>query len=332
MSSRKRLSFMYRVLLLLATGTGLPVWSVPTWAVDQEQAKSPRALLQVAATAPQLSLTTVDNSDDYNRYLQTQLVLIKSCLVIDTALQQPAIAQLSAIKNQADPIAWLQQNLEAINVNHSEVVQVSLSLSSGASGKDQSAITNAVVSAYVQEAAGAQRKRQAERHSQLKKIKETYEKIIQERRETARRLSESVGNGEPLSSAEQKRLVRRHDILLDRRLKLRLDRAEAETLLERRKKAANRESDPVRKELAQLEDRLAILTAHERVLQDEQNQVAGEKRRVAMGSLELKMMNEELVQLEDTARRISTEVERLNIELDAAPRVRIIENAVPPKQ
>jgi polysaccharide biosynthesis transport protein len=327
MRTRKQLAWKSAVFMLVATASGLLVWSLRA-----RGAESARALLHVAAHAPKLSFATSDNSGDYNDYLQTQFALMKSRLVINTALQQPAIAQLAAIRKQPDPVAWLEQNLDMSNVKNSEVVQVSLSPRCGASGKDQAAIINAVVSAYLQEVAFVDVKRLADRHSQLKKIKQTYTEIIKERRETARKLSESVGSGGHASAVEQNSLAHRYERLLDQRVKLRLDRADAETLLERRQKAANRETDLVRKEITQLEERLAILIAQERVLQDELNQVTGKKRSAAEGSLDLKSLNDEIAQMEEAARKVGAEVESLNIELAAPPRVRIIDNAEARKQ
>jgi succinoglycan biosynthesis transport protein ExoP len=326
---RKQLAWKSSILMLVATMSGLLVWSLRTWGADPE--KGPRAFLQIGARAPGLSSTSKDNSEDYNDDLQTQFALIKSRLVINTALQQPAIAQLAAIRKQPDPIAWLKQYLDTSNVKNSKVVQVSLSPRCGASGTDQAAIINAVVRAYLEEVANVDIKRRVDRHSKLKKIKQTYREIIKERRESARKLSGSVGSDGHPSAAEQNSLAHRYERLLDQRRKLRLDRAAAETVLGRRQKAANRETDPVRKEIAQLEDRLAILTAEDKVLQDELSQAAGKKRSAVEGALDMKSLNDEIAQMEEAARKVGAEVETLNIELEAPPRVQIIDNAVPPK-
>jgi hypothetical protein len=327
---RKRLAWKSFILMLVVTMGGLLVWTLRTWGADPEN--GPRAFLQIVARAPKLSFTSRDNSGDYNDYLQTQFALIKSRLVLNVALQQPAIAHLAAIRKQPDPIEWLAQNLEISNLKHFEVARVSLSPQCGASGTDQAAIINAVVSAYMQEVASVDRKRQADRHSKLKKIKQTYAEIIKDRRESARKLSESVGSDGHKLGVEQNGLANRYERLLDQRLKLRLDRAAAETVLGRRQKAANRETDPVHKEIAQLEDRLAVLTAQDKVLQDELSQVADKKRSAVEASLEVKELNDEIAQMENAARKVGAEVESLNIELAAPPRVQIIENALPPKQ
>ena len=317
MRTRKQFASESSGIVLVVIASGLLIWVLPARSADLEPDKSPRALLQVAAHAPNVVFANGQEPEDYNRYLQTQFAMIKSRLVLNSALQQPTIAQLAAISKQPDAIAWLEQYLDVSDVKNSEIVQISFSPRSGGSARDQSAIINAVVSAYMQEVVGVETRRQEDRRSKLKKIKQSYTEILKERREHARKLSESVGSGGPLSDVEQNSLVHRYDRLLDQRLKLRLDQAEAETLLRRRQKAANRESDSVRKEIGQLEDRLAILTAREKVLHEELDQVTGKKRSLAQGTLDLKEQSEEIAQMEAAALKVGAEVEKLNIELDA---------------
>ena len=66
-------------------------------------------------------------------HFETQRVLLRSNLVLNAALKQPGVSELPSIKHRTDPIAWLQQNLEAISLKDSELLQVSLAASSGAS-------------------------------------------------------------------------------------------------------------------------------------------------------------------------------------------------------
>jgi len=354
MSIRKPIAFF--VLALIAATAGLLVVNRPALGADVEPATSPRSLLLIAIDPPRLLPAagnlrdndpftplyakylgllpaTGDHRDDGKRELETQCVLIKSRLVVSAALRQPEISQLPAIKNQPDPIAWLQQILDVINLKDTEVLQVSLSPRSGASGKDQAAIINAVVNAYMEEVVNVDLKRREDRLGKLKQIKQSYADILKERRETVRKLSSSLGRKKPLTGPEENSLLRRRDNLLAQRLKLRLDRAEAETVLARRKKAAGAETDPRRKEIAQLEDRLAVLTAHEKVLQEELEHVSRERQNAAaVQGLDLEDLKEDIAQMQDVARKVGAEVEALNIELEAPPRVRVIEEAVPPLQ
>ena len=80
-----------------------------------------------------------------------------------------------------------------------------------------------------------------------------------------RKRSESAGSGESLGGLEKDVLPRLYHDLRTRRVQLRLEQSEAETLLARRKKAEGAATDPARQEIAQLEDRLAVLIAGQKV-------------------------------------------------------------------
>jgi hypothetical protein len=117
-------------------------------------------------------------------------------------------------------------------------------------------------------------------------------------------------------------------------LKLRLEKAEVETLLARRKEAAGPLSDAVRKEIARLDDRLAVAMARQKVVDQELERVSpGSPNRqlVTRRKLDLTEMTSEIAMLEESSRKVAAEVERLNVELGAPPRALTIEDATPPK-
>jgi chromosome segregation ATPase len=201
---------------------------------------------------------------------------------------------------------------------------------SGLSGADQAAIINAVKQAYFDEVVHVEAQRRANRHEQLKGIGEKYAAILKGKRETVRKLSETVGGGEHLLDPKKDVLHRLSYDLRTRRLQLRLERAEAETLLERRKKADGSASEPARKEIAALDDRLAVLKASQTVIDEEFERLTHEMHQTAIRELELKHLKEEISLMEDTARKIGAEVEALHIEIQAPPRIRPIDDAAPP--
>ncbi len=264
-------------------------------------------------------------------YLTTQVALIKSRLVLNAALQDRGVSQLTSIKNQADPVAWLRENLVVINIRDTEILQVSLAPGSIASGSDQARILNAVVRAYINEVANVDVMRRTERHDQLKKIMQKYGENLKQRREKLRKLSSSVGRGEPLAVLEKDVLPRLYLDLRTQQVKLRIERAEAETILARRKGAPGAGNDPVRKEIAQIEERLAVLSAGQKVLDEELERVSHEMHGAADRGLDEAALKEDIAHLEDSARKVAAEVEALNVELAVPPRIRIIEDAVPPR-
>jgi len=271
-----------------------------------------------------------DSIENYQSYLKTQSVLIKSRLVLSVALGDHRVSQLLSIKDRSDPIAWLLQNLEVTNPKDTEILSVSLASRSGVSGSDQAAIINAVVQAYLDEVVNADLKRQVNRLDLLRKLEQTKQHELRERRETLRKLSFSGGEGDPTTGLEKDALPRLSRDLRTRRVKLRLERSEAETLLARRKGVPGAATDQVRsKEIAQFEDRLAVLSAGQEVLDEELERLSHEIRGAANQELDRKAMNDDIARLEEVSRKIGAEVEALNVQLQAPPRIRVIEEAAP---
>jgi hypothetical protein len=136
-----------------------------------------------------------------------------------------------------------------------------------------------------------------------------------------------------LAGLRKESLPRLYHEFRSQQVKLRLERVEAETLLARRKKAEGTATEPARKEMAQIEDRVAVAIAQEKVLDQELERVVHELR--ADGSqtlsheLSLAALKDEIAQMEEAARKVAAEVEALNLERDAPPRIRLIEEAAP---
>src|SRR5262249_10200736 len=152
--------------------------------------------------------------------------------------------------------AWLLQSLEVTKPKDTETLQISMVPGSGLSGTDQAAVINAVTKAYVDEVVNKDARQRVDRHTRLKELGVKYTNLLQEKQETKRKPAETVGGGRPISDREKDALHRLHYDLRTRRVQLRLERSEVETLLARRKNADGATTVPARKEIAQLEDRL----------------------------------------------------------------------------
>jgi chromosome segregation ATPase len=117
---------------------------------------------------------------------------------------------------------------------------------------------------------------------------------------------------------------------MTQRVQVRLERAEAETLLERRKKAAEAASDQARKEIGQIEDRLAVLNARGKVLDEETEKVRKRMIRAETDTLDLEGLKDDIAQMEASSRKVAAEIEALSVELNAPPRMRRIDDAALP--
>ena len=321
----KRFGLVSFLLAIIVAAGGYAAWkSYPAKFKAQ-------ALLQVSAQEPKLRSETVETEvgDDFKRYQLTQVALVKSQLALTAALKDRAVSAYRIIREHRDPIVWLQDNLEVEFVGGSEVMRIALS---GNDPDEVAGIVNAVKKAYMEEIVNVDIKRRADRYDKLRKLKTQYENILKERRENLRKLSEAVPTDDGLVAVEREKaeLLLSHT-LWSERLKLRLAQAEAETLLARRTEVVGAATDAVRKEIAQIEDRIAVVMARQKVLDrelEEMNRRSSIRPEVARTKLDLSQMKFEIAQLEEASRKVAAEVEKLNVELSAPPRVRVIEDAV----
>jgi uncharacterized protein involved in exopolysaccharide biosynthesis len=322
----KRLNLVSLLIAVIVTLAGYAVWK------SHFAKYRAHARLQIMQEVPRLLFRTVDNdnANEYKRYQRTQQLLVTSKLVLVSALLDGTISRYRMLREQTDPVAWLREALEVEIIGDSEVMEIALR---GDSPDEVAGLVNAVKKAYIDEIVAVETKRRADRHEQLRKIKETYQERLTERRKALRKLSQTGESDDPLRVAGLGRpeLLRlRHD-LWTQRGGLQLERAEAETLLVRRRKSAGAETDSVGKEIAQLEDQLAALTAQEKVLNDQLKETADEIWKSANQELALEPLKAEIAVMEETYRKVVAEVEARTIELGVPPRVRLIEDAVVPR-
>ena len=90
--------------------------------------------------------------------------------MLNAALQDKEVSKYRMVREQIDPIAWLQENLKVEFIAGSEVMEISLS---GDDPHELAGIVNAVKKAYMEEVVNVDTKQRTDRHDQLKKIKET---------------------------------------------------------------------------------------------------------------------------------------------------------------
>lgn len=331
MRTRRPFVLVSSLLAAIAGGGGLFNGNLRSLGADQEPRERPHALIQVVRHAPRILSPTVEAPSDSTRDLQTQAALIKSRRVLQAALRDPKLRQAASIKSQTNPTTWLRRFVDVTNPKDTGILQIALAPGSGASDADQAAIVNAVKQAYFDEVVNADARLRAERHTMLKTIYDRYKENLGQRREVLHKLSWAVGRDEVLRIAQKEALPRLYRDLRAERMKLRLERAEAETLLARRKKGEGATTDRVRQEMARLEDRLAIVAAREKALDEELKRMTRELREdesdTVRNTLELKELQEEIGHMEAAARQIAAEMEKFQIEFAAPPRIRVIEDA-----
>jgi polysaccharide biosynthesis transport protein len=76
---------------------------------------------------------------------------------------------------------------------------------------------------------------------------------------------------------------------------------------------------------------LAMLNELEQSLQAKLKTVSEVNQSYTVETMDLKAIQDDVAQMEQAAAKVATEVESLNVELEAPPRIRIVEDAVPPR-
>ncbi|MGO9462947.1 MAG: polysaccharide biosynthesis tyrosine autokinase [Isosphaeraceae bacterium] len=384
-----------------------------------------QARLQLKAQAPKILFQTVDTDsaalDDYRRYQTTQMALVKSQLALSAALRDGEVGKCPLIRNEVDPIGWLVENLKVEFIQASELMEISLS---GDDPQQLAIIVNAVKKAYIEEVVNVDLKMRTARFDQLTKLKQKYTEMLAERRETLRKLAQTIGSDDKQTIAYGQQIAMEHqqhvrnELLaiqsqkrrLQAQLKVRSQRpeesseeipaqsisdAEIDEWIEHepsianlaakrahqeealntaiaRARASSRRpaADPslrhLRQDMAATEKLLNSKRAELRptairelkqkevtvavarnggvaaeqellILDDIEQQLKSQLKSVSEGNqtltkhtLDLQSIQDDVAQMQQSALRVGAEVEALNVELGAPPRIRTIEDAVPP--
>lgn len=123
-------------------------------------------------------------------FLNTQIELLRSPLVLSAVAQQPEVARLRSVREQGDLVAWLGKQLRIRPVGESELLKVSLATPR----PDESAqLINAVVATYFKLRSADE----SERHEQiLRLLEEERDRRVRELaalRASLQRLTEQAG-------------------------------------------------------------------------------------------------------------------------------------------
>jgi hypothetical protein len=291
-----------------------------------------RALLHVNSSEPYILFPPDRPSNpsrtDFATFQRTQEALIKSRLVLGAAIRRLEYGTPDVIKREADPMGWLAKNVRADFDLGPEILRVSLRDTEPTGAV---VVVNAVVDAYLDEVVGIETKHKRDRFEFLKQNWARYQESLREKRRELRRLGEAVGT-EAEGAASGRDRLRAEQLSACRRelLRVRLERAASETRLARRK-AAKEPGDEARKAIDSLEEGVAVLDAQEKVLKEEEARLVVEPRASNRARLDLNAIRQEIAAGEAVAGRIGAEIEVLNVELQAPPRVRLLERAEVPR-
>ena len=145
--------------------------------------------LRVAKNRPKI-MYDVQDEPHYLNDRNAQVTLIRSHLVLDTALQQPGIAQLSFLKDEKDRTGWLIKNLDVKFVGDSEILQIAIT---GEHPEELVQILLAVRAAYMDQVVSVDRDMDMRRRMTLEQAYKNMGKLVERKDIQVRNLQEQLG-------------------------------------------------------------------------------------------------------------------------------------------
>jgi len=132
--------------------------------------------------------------DAFEIYKNTQAQLLKSRFVLTAALRKPEVAKLQSVRQQGDPIRWLQNQLQVSFPGDAEIMKVSLA---GEEPKESVPLLNAIVDAYLGEVVDVERKRRNDRLNELDDVYDEKCQQVRRKMNEFRTLADNLGTGSP---------------------------------------------------------------------------------------------------------------------------------------
>lgn len=126
--------------LVLSVAAGAAVWLLHVPKFESF------AIIQIEAETPFVAFEVGKFSKDSERYIQTQIELLKGPVVLNPVLNRPEVASIAGIKSAIDPLESLQKNLTVRQRGKSELYDVAYVASSA---DDAATVVKQVVAEYL---------------------------------------------------------------------------------------------------------------------------------------------------------------------------------------
>ncbi len=194
---------------MLALGMGLVVGTlaaIALWILVPPSA-SATALFQVSSETPSLAFEVNTNETRKFEILQkTQLALLKSRFVLQTAVRDPAIASLGILAGERDKVEWLMENLAIRFPQESEILSISLS-GKREEAEDIRLLVDSVAKAYDKEVLYKEKQRKLNNRDQLAKSLRKLKGEINQKMEVYHDLAIESGTSAAYETDSQSQLL-----------------------------------------------------------------------------------------------------------------------------
>jgi hypothetical protein len=300
---------------------------------------------------------------DLQSHQRIQVAMVKSRLVLRSALGDPDVAQLKLVAAQLEPVEWLEKVVRVDFSVAPEILRISMS---GDTTDELVVLVNAITKAYLREVVDRERAPRRERLARLGELREKFEGQLRACREIQKEIEAKLGAKDANARARMHAFVQQQLGMIERELlqtRLALGKARAElavleaqekefnslviskyrtrlasqekTLAEEEKKAR---PDVVRQvrgrapadllcRINSERGRVASLEATEKKLEPEVKRLQARVGEVAKQGDRQDAFNEDMTQLVEMTRTIGAEEQALKVELEVPSRVSVLEEA-----
>jgi beta-lactamase regulating signal transducer with metallopeptidase domain len=269
------------------------------------------ALFRVSREQERLLDGSSSQSDaGWEVFCKTQIALLRSYFVLQSAVRDPEIAALPLLKSAEDPVGFLAQRLEVGFYPGSEILYVRMGCSRGNEADQVIKIVNAVAKAYEDEVVFTDQQRRLGASDLLAKSYEKLQKEIRVKTEDYQDMSRGADLAESGAGQVAQQLdIRRLERVEEELMRLENDFVELQTS----GKTGNTKF---------FEERIAQLSKRQEELE----------RRIierSKPSVEISERRRELERLQHIADDMSTRLGLMEIEANAPNRIEKLQNAVP---
>lgn len=240
----------------LAVIIALPVSALAAGAIWKylPKAYTTASVLQLASTERQLIFQTADSSSPvsnaFDMYKRTQKQLLRSRFVIVHALRDDKLKTLSVLKDEPDPVAWLEKKLIVNFPDDAEVLSISLTAETP-DGLDL--ILNSVVDSYFHEVVYVERQRKQDRLNNLELAYNRFETEWRTKQTELTVFTERAGAVQPADlSLKQRKAIEKYSSIRQKLQSVQIELMELDVAGDE----AAHEGEPESEALAQYLDRV----------------------------------------------------------------------------
>jgi biopolymer transport protein ExbD/uncharacterized protein involved in exopolysaccharide biosynthesis len=270
--------------------------------------------------------------DRFEIYKNTQAALVTSRMILRVALQNPKVARLPSIQRQraaGDPEKWLADGLRVFFPGKAEVMGVSFRSDDR---KEAVAVVNAVIEAYLAEVVNAERSRKQSRLNDLEHLYAERDQEARKKREALKTMAREAGTSDTGGLGMREKLAL-EELALNRqelaKFQADLRRYEVDLAVQKAflEDAKDKDRAPILKEIKRLEVSLKVATQQRDELVKQINKMYGAAEKFGSTSVSMDMLRTDLKNLDTVQAQLSSEMEKLKVEINSAPRVTMLQPA-----